>query len=122
LIEVLSSAHRMRRSAEFTATVRGGRRAARPTLVLHQRSTVADDAPRVGFIVSRSVGNSVVRHRVARQLRAACAALVDGWQSGDQVVIRALPAAASASFSQLGEDLESAYARLTGLKGEGNFA
>jgi hypothetical protein len=48
--------------------------------------------------------------------------MVDGWQIGDQVVVRALPAAARASSSQLGDDLESAYARLTGLKGEGNFA
>jgi ribonuclease P protein component len=83
---------------------------------------VTEDAPRVGFIVSRSVGNSVVRHRVARRLRAACAAMVDGWQNGDQIVVRALPAAASASYRQLGDDLESAYARLSRLKGEGNFA
>jgi len=105
----------MRRSADFTAAVRGGRRVARPTLVLHVRPRPeCPEPPRVGLIVSKSVGNSVVRHRVARRIRAVCSAHIDGWRSGDLVVVRALPAAASATFADLKSDVAQATGQLQG--------
>jgi ribonuclease P protein component len=103
----------MRRSADFSAAVRGGRRAARPTLVLHLTSRPdVDDPCRVGLVVSRSVGNSVVRHRVARRLRAISAEHLGRWSRGDLVVIRALPAAGRATSGQLRADLGTALDRL----------
>ena len=103
----------MRRSADFTAAVRGGRRVARSTLVLHVRSRPAcTESTRVGLIISKSVGNSVVRHRVARRLRAVCAERIASWRPGDLVVVRALPRAASATFAQLESDLTSAAERV----------
>ena len=103
----------MRRSVDFTAAVRGGRRVARPTLVLHVRSRPASTEPtRVGLIVSKSVGNSVVRHRVARRLRAVCSDRLARWEPGDLVVIRALPRAATASFADLDRDVDRAASRL----------
>jgi ribonuclease P protein component len=103
----------MRRSADFTAAVRGGRRSARPTLVLHVKSRLdCPEPPRVGLIVSRSVGNAVTRHRVARRLRAVCASAVTGWAEGDLVVVRALPAAAGATSRELAGDLGAAAQRV----------
>ena len=51
------------------------------------------DSARVGLIVGKSVGNSVVRHRVARRLRAAVAPVVGTLPAGCLVVLRALPGA-----------------------------
>lgn len=65
-------------------------------------------APRVGFIVSKAVGNSVVRHRVTRKLRAVVAERIDHLPNGTDLVLRALPAAAGASSSDFSGDLDQA--------------
>jgi ribonuclease P protein component len=54
-----------------------------------------DSDPRVGLIVNKAVGNSVVRHRVSRQIRAAIAPLLPTLDRGTCVVVRALPGSAA---------------------------
>ena len=109
---MLAAAQRLRRSAEFAAAVRGGRRAGRGTLVVHllldepaQASTA-----RAGFVVSKAVGNAVVRNKVRRRLRHLVRPLLADLPVSASVVVRALPSAASASFAELAADLESALA------------
>jgi ribonuclease P protein component len=68
------------------------------------------------LIVSKAVGNAVIRHRVSRRLRAVCAQDIDTWATGDLVVVRALPAAAGATSEELAVDLSQAARRL-GLGG-----
>src|SRR5215203_5349255 len=109
---VLPAAHRMHRRTDFTAAVRTGRRAPSPTLVLHLLPRDGADPARVGLIVSKGVGGSVVRHQVARRLRGVCADRMAGFLPGDLVVLRALPDAARAPSQQLADDLEDAMARL----------
>ncbi|MEO8106753.1 MAG: ribonuclease P protein component [Actinomycetes bacterium] len=112
---MLPAAHRMRRSVDFAAAVRGGRRSARPTVVLHVRSRPACNEPAlVGLVVSKSVGNSVIRHRVARRLRAVCSAQLEAWQPGDLVVVRALSRAATATYADLESDVQRAAGHLQG--------
>jgi len=94
----------MRRSADFTATVRHGARSGRETLVVH---LVADGHGTVGFVVPRAVGGAVVRNRVKRRLRALVAARLD-MVAGADLVVRALPAAADASYDKLSADLDGA--------------
>ncbi len=83
---------------------------------------VGDDAadvaesPVVGLVVSRTVGGSVVRHRVSRRLRAQLSARLDLLPLGSGTVVRALPASASASSAALGADLDRALTRLTGAR------
>jgi len=72
----------------------------------------ADGPVRVGLIVGKSVGGSVVRHRVSRRLRAQLAARLDRFAAGTGVVVRALPEAALASSAELGRDLDRALERL----------
>jgi ribonuclease P protein component len=103
----------MRRRADFTAAVRTGRRASSPSLVLHVAPRDAADPARVGLIVSAGVGGSVIRHQVARRLRAVCAGRLGAFGPGDLVVIRALPGAARATSAQLAADLEQALTRLS---------
>jgi ribonuclease P protein component len=61
--------------------------------------------PRVGFVVSKAVGNAVVRNRTKRRLRAAIASQLTGIPAGVDVVVRAQPAAANATFVELSDAL-----------------
>ena len=70
--------------------------------------------PRVGFVVSKAVGNAVVRNRVRRRLRHLCAQRLDALPPGSVFVVRALPPAATADSALLGRELDAALKRLTG--------
>ncbi|GAA3962676.1 ribonuclease P protein component [Actinomadura viridis] len=113
---MLPSGHRMRRRDEFTLAVRRGRRAGRPTVVVHllRRDEVPEDeaSPLVGFIVARTVGNAVVRNRVRRRLRHLALRYLDRLPAGSLLVVRANPAAGTARHDELAADLESALDRL----------
>ena len=81
--------------------------------MMASRPTRADQSTaRVGFVVSKAVGNSVVRHRVSRQLRHLMADRIGTLPAGCALVVRALPASAGASSSELGADLDGALRRL----------
>ena len=67
---------------------------------------------RVGFVVGRAVGNSVVRHRTVRRLRHLVRDRLDRLPAGSILVVRALPPAAGADSAALGRDLDAALARL----------
>lgn len=110
---MLPAANRMRRSADFVTVLRRGRRAGTSTLVLHHdRGLRADGAALVGLIVGRNVGNSVVRHRVSRRLRAQLVERLDMLPDGSGTVVRALGPAAPATSAQLGGDLDRALYRV----------
>lgn len=92
--------------------MRAGSRAASRTVVVHARDTQSSLPARAGFVVGRSVGGSVVRHRVTRQLRHLMAGQLAGLPAGTDVVVRALPPAAGASGAQLADDLSSSVRRV----------
>lgn len=68
-------------------------------------ATPDTQASRFGFIVSKQVGGAVVRNTVRRRLKAVCAEALPEVGSGRDIVIRALPSAASADFSQLRDEV-----------------
>ncbi|MDT8910446.1 ribonuclease P protein component [Amycolatopsis sp. PS_44_ISF1] len=113
---MLPVAARLRRSEDFRVVLRRGARAGRRRLVVHALTTdpsvAAPDAARAGFVVSKAVGNSVVRHRVSRRLRHLVSARLGTLPPGSSLVVRALPPAASASSAELGADLDAALRRL----------
>jgi ribonuclease P protein component len=129
---VLPAQARLRRRPEFTAVVRSGKRAGRPTMVLHYLSErpeqsgggAASDAPaseqlpppgaRAGFVVGKAVGNSVVRHRVTRQLRAVVRDELHRLPPTADLVVRARPEAGTAQSGQLRRDLAAGIDRLLG--------
>jgi ribonuclease P protein component len=59
----------------------------------------------VGFVVSRAVGNAVVRNRVKRRLRHLVREHLASLPGSAVLVVRALPAATTASSLELGADL-----------------
>lgn len=110
---MLPPAHRLRSSADFTEVVRRGRRAGRPLLAVHLLPAGSDgepSPPRAGLVVSKAVGGSVVRHRTARRLRHLLRDRLGALPPGSRLVVRAAPAAGSASSAALGRDLDAALA------------
>ena len=96
--------------------VRRGRRAGSRTLVVHL-ATGEGDAVRIGFVVSKAVGQAVIRNRVKRRLRHLAREQLSSTEArlpGSAVlVVRALPAAAAASYPELRADLARCLERVT---------
>jgi ribonuclease P protein component len=109
---MLAAAQRLRRREEFAATIRSGRRVGRGGVVVHLSSAPAQVdpqvSPRAGFVVSKSVGGAVVRNKVRRRLRQLTRERLDRLDRGTDLVVRALPEAATRSYAQLGTDLDAA--------------
>jgi ribonuclease P protein component len=107
---VLAPAARLRRRDDFTRTVRAGRRAGRGSVVVHclLPVDVADGPARVGFVVSKAIGNAVTRNLVVRRLRHLARPRLAGLPTGAMVVVRALPSSATLTFDRLGDDLDAA--------------
>ena len=103
---------RMKRRAEFLRAASGGRKSAQPGLVLQARPR-ADDAPaRVGFTVTKKVGNAVVRNRARRRLReAARLVLREHPVSGVDLVLIGREGTGARPFAALQDDLRRALAR-----------
>lgn len=99
----------MRRSEDFQAAVRGGARAGRDAIVVHLAP--GDGNAKVGFVVSRGVGNAVTRNRVKRRLRALVAHHLSELPAGSRLVVRAHPSAARTEFAELDRQLVSALDR-----------
>jgi ribonuclease P protein component len=68
---------------------------------------------RAGFVVSKAVGNAVIRNRVKRRLRHLAREHLQTLPGSAVLVVRALPAAGEASYNDLGADLAGALARVT---------
>ncbi|MGY1744642.1 ribonuclease P protein component [Blastococcus sp. SYSU D00695] len=118
---MLPAQARLRRRPEFTAVVRSGRRAGRPTMVLHllpERPGPRSEGtgPRAGFVVGRAVGSSVVRHRVTRRLRAVVRAELSRLPDEADLVVRARPEAAEATSERLRADLVAGLDRVLGAR------
>lgn len=112
---MLPAHHRLVDSDAFRVTVRSGHRSGSRTLVVHLDRSDSDAPVRAGFVVSRAVGNAVVRNRVKRRLRHLTREHLPSLQelSGSAVlVVRALPASATASYAELGADLDRCLTRV----------
>jgi ribonuclease P protein component len=107
---VLSTAHRVRTATDFSHTVRSGTRSGCRNVVLYAVRTGLSEPSRFGFIVSKSVGNAVTRNLVKRRLREAAASALVQRPVGLDVVVRALPPAAAASWSELRSDFDRCLA------------
>lgn len=106
---MLAANQRLKRTAEFSAVMRGGVRTGCATVVVYIVKT-GDANSMAGLAVSKAVGGAVVRNTIKRRLRAIAAELLHD-MPGVSMVIRALPPAATASYSQLRQDTRGAAHR-----------
>jgi ribonuclease P protein component len=109
---------RLKRRAEFLRAASRGRKVAMPGVVL-QMFARGDEAPaRLGFTVTKKVGNAVVRNRSKRRLREAARLLLrEQPVAGVDLVLVGRDATRSRKFTLLIDDLRRALARL-GMPGK----
>ena len=100
----------MTRSSDFDATVKRGKRTAQPDMVIYMRRATGD--PKLGLIVSRSVGSAVQRHGLSRRLRHVARDVIPDLKHSEHVVVRALPSSGGVSSARLGEELRAGLRRL----------
>ncbi len=114
---------RLRRRAEFQRVSRG-RRAQAPTFTLQanqraDRSAPAADAPRprVGFTVTKKIGDAVERNRIRRRLKEALRrAGAVAPSPGHDYVLMARREALTRPFAALIADIERAFAQMSRLE------
>ncbi|WGX96829.1 ribonuclease P protein component [Nocardioides sp. L-11A] len=119
---MLAADHRLTEPDLFRSASRRGRRAGSRTLVAHLllpdgQQVVGMSGVRVGFVVSKAVGNAVVRNRVKRRLRHAVRPMLTDLPPGAVLVVRAQAAAAAASYAELCVDLDRCLHRV-GTQGQ----
>jgi ribonuclease P protein component len=88
---VLPISARLTSPHDFARTTKSGLRVTSEHFVGYLHITPATtDSPRAGLIIGKSVGGSVRRHRVSRQIRHAIAPLLSTFPQGSLIVIRGL--------------------------------
>jgi len=91
---------RIRRSAQFRAFA-GGTRRRRGPLSLTVAPSLEPGVPRVGYAISRAVGNAVERNRLRRRLRHAMAELTPRLDPQSAYLIAAAKGACELTFGEL---------------------
>lgn len=103
--------HRLRASGLLRSVLREGSSLARPEFVLYHFARTGENRSRFGFVVSRRIGNAVVRNRVKRLLREASRPLIPRFRVPTDVVVVARPAIVEASLPELRDALEQTATR-----------
>lgn len=106
----------MTRGEDYRQVVRTGNRVGGAFCITYAvpRSVPEDTAlpARFGYIISKAVGNAVVRNRVRRRMKSISEELIGNGVIGVDVVFRALPKAANASFDELKKEMLRSIERL----------
>ena len=88
---MLSALNRLRSSKDFARVTKTGHRATTASLVIYLKEDQSLQAePQIGLIVSKAIGGSVTRHRIARQLRHSARELLTTIPPHSQMVVRAI--------------------------------
>jgi len=138
---MLPAGARLRHRSEFTEVVRRGRQFTSERLVMYvhpglpgaaaadpalpdsllrpDSSPGPDSSPRVGFIVSRAVGNAVIRNGIRRRLRHLVRERLPALEPWTRLVVRVRPAAAGAASKVLAGELDRLLRRAGTIGGAG---
>ena len=101
---MLNRRNRLLTSSDFRIVLRRGKKFPVNGGLIAISPTDAAEPLRFGFVVSKAVGNAVVRNTVKRRLRAASSGLVHDFHGGD-VVVRADQRSPQVSVDEWGRDL-----------------
>jgi ribonuclease P protein component len=103
---------RLTRRAEFLLAAAKGRKAPMPGLVLQALPRNDDGPARLGFTVTKKIGNAVIRNRTRRRLKeAARLVLAEQEVTGVDLVLIGREATARRDFAALKDDLRRALAK-----------
>jgi ribonuclease P protein component len=108
----LVAMERLTRRTDFRAAA-AGLRASVGTFVVQARRRAEDGPVRIGFTVSRQVGNAVERNRVRRRLREMVRlSQGGGMHDGHDYVLIGRRAALAVPFGQMRRELDTALGRI----------
>ncbi|MGZ3410467.1 MAG: ribonuclease P protein component [Xanthobacteraceae bacterium] len=109
---------RLRQRADFLAAATGAKVHV-TGFVLQMRERNDRRPPRVGFTVSKKVGNAVERNRVRRRLREVVRrSASDRLKTGCDYVLIGRRAAIALPFDRLAEDFKGALGRVGNMKAQ----
>lgn len=109
-------AERLKRRAEFLRVAGKGRKTPAPGLVLQALKRDDDGPARLGFTVTKKVGNAVVRNRTKRRLRAAAHEVLKATPvAGVDLVLIGRDGTRGRRFTSLVNDLRQAMVKLGAL-------
>jgi ribonuclease P protein component len=102
----------LKRRAEFLRIAAKGRKAAMPGLVLQALQRQDQGVVRLGFTVTKKIGNAVTRNRTRRRLKEAARLVLAGRAvSGVDLVLIGREATRKRGFAELQEDVRRALAK-----------
>jgi ribonuclease P protein component len=109
----LAAPGRLKRRSEFLRAAAKGRKAAMPGLVLQALQRDDQQPSRLGFTVTKKIGNAVIRNRTRRRLKeAARIVLAENPSSGVDLVLIGREATRGRDFMVLQEDLRRALVKV----------
>jgi len=107
---MLAQKNRLRKASDFALATKGKRVSGENFLLYVASPTPGDQSGaqvKVGLIVGKNVGNSVVRHRVSRQIRHAIAPHLNKFSDGTLLLFRAHPGAAKSADQNLASEISA---------------
>jgi len=114
---------RLPQRADFLRLQSAGRKQVTPAFILQAAArppTVAGTEPRVGFTVTKKIGNAVIRNRVRRRLRAlAREVLVPTARTDLDYVLIGRHDAVRRDYAAMADDMRRALRRLKADTAEG---
>lgn len=108
---------RLKSHSDFVAVLKRRRKVSRHDFIVHYamrdeakaHGVATPGARRMGLAVSKSVGNAVTRNSVKRRFRVLASRYEHTLPEGIDVVLRAKPSAASASFQSLEHQMATGF-------------
>jgi ribonuclease P protein component len=95
---MLAKGARISNSADFARVTKSGIRSSTKSLIGYLYISNINTPARCGLIINKSVGNSVMRHRVARKIRHSLYSNLNHLPNGSLFVVRALPTSTTADI------------------------
>jgi ribonuclease P protein component len=109
---MLPKINRLTSSKDFQTVTKNGVRVYSDAAVIYALANpTSQKNAQVGFIVSKVVGNSVVRHKVSRHIRNVVKEILETIPGNIQIVIRALPAITEKEFVEINKILSESISK-----------
>ena len=96
LTYVLPNSARIKSSSDFARVTKSGRRTTTNSMIGYLYPTNDQNPAKLGLIIGKSVGSSVKRHRIARQIRHAFQE--SNFQNGSLFVVRVMKQSENAFY------------------------
>ena len=99
---MLPKIHRLRATKDFENVTKNGVKVNTEIAVIYAiANPLTQKNSQTGLIVSKTVGNSVQRHKTSRQIRNVVQKMLKQIPNNIQIVIRALPKITEKDFSEI---------------------